>query len=310
MSPLRALLLALASRPGIGAWMDRVPLTRRFVRRFVAGTTADDALAVIATLNARGLMGAVTYLGENVRTAEDAEHALQAYLGLLDEIKRRNLQAVPSLKLTHLGLDLDGALCAGHLTRILERGQAIGVRVWIDMESSAYTDRTLELYARLRPRWANVACAVQAYLRRTPADVERLIGLGAALRLCKGAYREPPSIAYPDKRDVDQAYARLVDRLLEPAVLGRGVYTGFATHDERLIERVRQRAAEQRVAPERFEIQMLYGIRHDLHARLRAQGLALRVLVPYGEDWYGYFMRRLAERPANLLFLLRHLGQS
>jgi proline dehydrogenase len=309
MSPVRALLLGLATRPRIGMWMDRVPFTRRFVRRFVAGTAADDALAVIATLNARGLMGAVTYLGENVRTAQDAEHATQAYLGLLDEVKRRNLLAEPSLKLTHLGLDLAESLCVANLTRVLERGQASGIRVWIDMESAAYTDRTLELYARLRPRYPNAACVVQAYLRRTPADVERLLGLGATLRLCKGAYGEPPAIAYPDKRDVDQAYARLVDRLLEPATVARGVYTGFATHDERLLERVEQRAAERRIPANRFEVQMLYGIRHDLHAPLRERGLAARVLVPYGEDWYGYFMRRLAERPANLLFLLRNLGR-
>jgi proline dehydrogenase len=309
MNPLRTLLLGLATRPRIGAWMDRLPVTRRFVRRFVAGTTADEALDVIAALNTQGLMGAVTYLGENVRTADDAEHATQMYLALLDEIKRRNLVAVPSLKLTHLGLDLGDALCVRHLTRVLERGQAIGVRVWIDMESSAYTDRTLDLYARLRPVYPTAACVVQAYLRRTPADVERLIDLGATLRLCKGAYHEPPAIAYPDKHDVDAAYARLMDRLLEPATLDHGVYPAFATHDEQLIERVRERAAAWRVAADRFELQMLYGIRHDLHARLRGHGLALRVLVPYGEDWYGYFMRRLAERPANLIFLLRNLGR-
>src|SRR2546426_780460 len=221
---LRALLLALSTRPRIGEWMNRLPVTRGFVRRFVAGTAADDALAVIADLNARGLQGGGTYLGENIPTPAAAEHATQ-------------------------------------------------------------------VYARL------------------PADVERLVELGATVRLCKGAYREPREIAYPDKRDVDQAYARLIDRLLAPDALGRGVYPGFATHDERLIARVRDRAAERRIAADRLEIQMLYGIRPDLGAALRAQGLAVRVLVPFGEDWYGYFMRRLAERPANLLFLLRNLGR-
>ncbi|OLC14168.1 MAG: hypothetical protein AUH29_10705 [Candidatus Rokubacteria bacterium 13_1_40CM_69_27] len=306
---LRALLLALSTRPRIGEWMNRLPVTRGFVRRFVAGTAADDALAVIADLNARGLQGAVTYLGENVRTPAEAEHATEVYVQLLDEIKRRNLLALPSLKLTHLGLDLGEPVGRANLTRVLERGRATGTRVWIDMESSAYTERTLALYARLRPTYANCACVVQAYLRRTPADVERLVELGATVRLCKGAYREPREIAYPDKRDVDQAYARLIDRLLAPDALGRGVYPGFATHDERLIARVRDRAAERRIAADRFEIQMLYGIRPDLGAALRAQGLAVRVLVPFGEDWYGYFMRRLAERPANLLFLLRNLGR-
>ncbi|MGH7312832.1 MAG: proline dehydrogenase family protein, partial [Candidatus Rokuibacteriota bacterium] len=286
---------------------DRLPATRRFVRRFVAGTTADEALAVIADLNRRDLWGAVTYLGENVRTPADAEHAVAMYAHLLAEIKRRDLIALPSLKLTHLGLDLGEAVCLANLTRVLEQGRTTGIRVWIDMESSAYTDRTLDLYARLRPQYDNAACVVQAYLRRTPADVERVIPLGAAIRLCKGAYREPPTIAFPDKRDVDRAYALLADRLLAPDALAHGVYTGFATHDERLIAHVRRRATERGVGADRFEIQVLYGIRPDLPAAVRAQGLAVRVLVPFGEDWYGYFMRRLAERPANLLFLLRNL---
>lgn len=304
---LRPLLLALSTRPRIGAWMDRLPVTRRFVRRFVAGTSADEALAVVAELNARGLLGAVTYLGENVRTRAAAEQAADTYLHLLDEIKRRNLLAVPSLKLTHLGLDVGDAVGRAQVARILDRGRATGNRVWIDMESSAYTQRTLDLYAELRPSYANAACVVQAYLRRTPADVNRLVELGATLRLCKGAYREPRDVAYPAKSDVDAAYARLIDRLLASDAL-RSVYPAFATHDERLIARVRERAAERQIAADRFEIQMLYGIRPELAGALRAQGLAVRVLVPFGEDWYGYFMRRLAERPANLLFLLRNLG--
>ncbi|MBI4592647.1 MAG: proline dehydrogenase family protein [Candidatus Rokubacteria bacterium] len=306
---LRALLLALSTRPRIGEWMERLPAVRRFVRRFVAGTTSEEALEVIAGLNARGLLGAVTYLGENVRTDAGAARAADAYVDLLDAIARRRLQALPSLKLTQLGLDLGEAPCVTNLGRVLERGLATGTRVWIDMESSAYTDRTLALYARLRARHPNAACAVQSYLRRTPEDVERLIDLGAAVRLCKGAYREPASLAYPDKRDVDRAYAGLVARLLAPDALGRGVYVGFATHDELMQARVRAVAADRRVSREHFEIQMLYGIRADRHASLQAQGLAVRVLVPFGEDWYGYFMRRLAERPANLVFLLRHLGR-
>jgi proline dehydrogenase len=304
---LRALLLALSTRPQLGEWMIRLPATRRFVRRFVAGTTADEALAAIADLNNRGLGGAVTYLGENVRTPAQAQDAAAMYVHLLDEIERRRLIALPSLKLTHLGLDLGEAEGRANLTRVLDRGRATGTRVWIDMESSAYTDRTLDLYARLRPQYDNVACVVQAYLRRTPLDVERLIPLGATLRLCKGAYREPPTVAVPGKRDVDRAYARLGERLLAPDALAHGVYTGFATHDERLIAHVRRLATEGGIGADRFEIQMLYGIRPDLHQALRAEGLAVRVLVPFGEDWYGYFMRRLAERPANVLFLLRNL---
>jgi proline dehydrogenase len=290
--------------------MDRLPAARRFVRRFVAGTRAEDALEVIGRLNGAGLLAAVTYLGENVSAPADAAHAADTYVALLDEIERRGLRAVPSLKLTHLGLDLDRALCVRNLTRVVERGARSGTLVWVDMESSAYTDRTLDLYAELRPRHANLACVVQAYLRRTPGDVERLVDLGATVRLCKGAYREPPSLAHPDKRAVDRSYGALIDRLLAPDARARRVYPAFATHDERLIRHAARRAREWAVPPDRFEIQLLYGIRADLHAALRTEGLAVRVLVPFGEDWYGYFMRRLAERPANLAFFLRHLARA
>jgi len=307
---LRRLLLALSTRPRVGAALDRAPLTRRFVRRFVAGLRPDGALDVIATLNAEGLLSAVTYLGENVRTRADAEHATGMYLYLLDEIGARKLSATPSLKLTHLGLDLDESLCVANLLRVIARAREIGTRVWVDMEGSAYTQRTLDLYARLRPGEGDLACVVQAYLRRTPGDVERLVDLGASVRLCKGAYHEPPALAYPDKRDVDTSYARLAERLLAPDAQARGVYPGFATHDERLQGHVRGLARGRGIAAHRFELQMLYGIRTDLHRTLRDAGVALRVLVPFGEDWYGYFMRRLAERPANLLFLFRNLARS
>jgi proline dehydrogenase len=304
---LRSLLLGLSRRPRLGEAMERVPAARRFVRRFVAGTTVEDALAVIARLNAAGLMGAVTYLGENVTSQEQAERATLTYVQLLDEVARRGLRAVPSLKLTHLGLDLGEGVCRANVARVLDHAAGVPSLVWIDMESSRYTERTLAIYAGLRRLYPHAACVVQAYLRRTPADVERLIELGATVRLCKGAYREPPELAYPDKAAVDRAYADLMDRFLGAAAQARRVYVGFATHDERLIARARERARAGGVAPDRFEMQMLYGIRHDLHRRLPASGLALRVLVPFGEDWYGYFMRRLAERPANLAFFLRHL---
>ena len=287
--------------------MDRLPTARRFVRRFVAGPALEDALGVAARLNADGVDAAITHLGENVATTEDAARAADAYLEMLDEIGRRRLRAVPSLKLTHLGLDLGEAVCRANLERVAARGLASRTLVWIDMESSAYTDRTLDLYRRLHATYSNLACVVQSYLRRSAQDVERLIEIGATVRLCKGAYHEPPTIAFPDKRDVDAGYARLVDRLLSADALARGVYPAFATHDERLIGRVREKAKAGGVAADRYELQMLYGIRHDLHAPLRAAGLRLRVLIPYGEDWYGYFMRRRAERPANLAFFFRQV---
>jgi proline dehydrogenase len=309
MSP-RSLLLALSQRPQIGAAMDRLPLTRRFVRRFVAGQTADDALRVIGDLDRRGFMTAITYLGENVVTPRDAEQATAVYLDVLDRIERAGLRCLPSLKLTHLGLDLGEELCLANLTRLLDRGAAAGIRVWIDMESSAYTDRTLDIYAKMRPRYPNAAVVVQSYLRRTPDDVDRLIKLGATVRLCKGAYQEPPSIAFPDKADVDAAYRRLIERLLADDARAAGVYPGFATHDERMQQHAIATARARHVPATAWEVQMLFGIRHDLHPVLQAAGVPLRVLVPYGEDWYGYFMRRLAERPANVLFLLKNLART
>ena len=287
--------------------MDRLPAARRFVRRFVAGPALEDALGVVARLNAEGVDALVTHLGENVATTGEAARAADAYLEVLDEVARRRLRAVPSLKLTHLGLDLGESACRANLERVAARGLATRTLVWVDMESSAYTDRTLELYRGLHATHSNLACVVQSYLRRTAQDVERLIEIGASVRLCKGAYREPPEIAFPDKRDVDASYASLLDRLLSADALARGVYPAFATHDERLLDRARQKAAAGGVAADRYELQMLYGIRHDLRAPLGAAGQRVRVLVPYGADWYGYFMRRLAERPANLAFFFRQV---
>ncbi len=304
---LREVLLYLSTRRQLGQAMDRLALTRRLVRRFVAGTTADEAFAVIGRMQTAGLLSAITYLGENARTEAEARRAADVYLDLLDEIKRRNLHCVPSLKLTHLGLDLSEALCRENLERVLDRSQAARELCWIDMESSAYTGRTLALYESVRPRYPNAACVIQAYLRRSEDDIRRLLRVGATVRLCKGAYREPPQLAFPTKREVDESYARLMDLLLSSKALAAGAYPAFATHDERLIGRASRRAGDLRIPPEKFEIQMLYGIRHDLHAQIRAQGLRLRVLVPFGEEWYGYFVRRLAERPANLLFFLKHL---
>ena len=301
---MRAALLALSARPGLGRALDRLPLSRRLVRRFVAGTELEDALTVIQRVNDGGLSTAVTYLGENVATEATARAAAAGYLEILDQIKRRSLRCVPSLKLTHMGLDVSEGACVENLRRILDRARDHGTLVWIDMEQTVYTDRTLRLYAELRREYPNVACVIQAYLRRSEEDVRRLIGLGATVRLCKGAYREPPSLAFADKAEVDRNYERLMDLLLAART-----YTGFATHDERLIARVERCARELGTPRERFEIQMLYGIRGDLHGRIRAMGLALRLLVPYGEEWYGYFMRRLAERPANLLFLLKNLAR-
>lgn len=304
---LRAVLLYLSSKPQLGQMLDRLPMTRRLVRRFVAGTGADAALPILEQLQQAGLMSAITYLGENVHTAAETRRATDVYLDLLDEIKRRNLQCAPSLKLTHLGLDLSEEVCRENLERVLDRSQAVGRLCWIDMESSAYIDRTLAIYDTMRARYAGVACVIQAYLRRSEDDLRRLARAGATIRLCKGAYQEPPHLAYPTKREVDESYRRLMDMLFSPEAFAAGAYPAFATHDLQLITRAIDRARDLHIPSDKFEIQMLYGIRHDLHRLIREQGLRLRVLVPFGEEWYGYFMRRLAERPANLIFLLKNL---
>jgi proline dehydrogenase len=277
------------------------------VRRFVAGETAADALPVLQRLEATGLLTAVTYLGENVTTVAAAAAATDVYLGLLEEAHRRRLGVTPSIKLTHLGLDLGEDIALANVERVLERA---GDRVvWIDMEGSAYTDRTLAIYRRLRRRWPRVACVLQAYLRRTESDLRALVPGGLRMRLCKGAYREPASQAFPRKADVDRNYARLAGMVFSREAQAAGAYAAFATHDERLIRVIADRAKEFGLDPDRYEFQMLHGILPELHQTLVALGVRLRVLVPFGEDWYGYFVRRLAERPANLRFFLTHLAR-
>lgn len=304
---LRDALLRLSTKPSIGRGLERLPLSRRVVRRFVAGETPADALAVLERLESAGLQTAVTYLGENVASPRAAAAAADVYVHLIEEARRRRLRVTPSLKLTHLGLDLGEDVAVENVERVLER--AGETWVWLDMEGTAYTDRTLAVYRRLRRRWPNVACVLQAYLHRTEADLRGLVAGGLRMRLCKGAYREPPDLAFPRKADVDRNYARLAGMLFSKEAQAAGAYAGFATHDERLIRVIADRAREFGLAPDRYEFQMLHGIRPDLHRTLLDLGVRLRVLVPFGEDWYGYFVRRLAERPANLRFFLTSLAR-
>ena len=304
---LRTLLLQLSTRPALGRALDRIPVSKRLVRRFVAGERLEEAVEALARLEAAGCLTAVTYLGENVTTPERARAAADTYGALLDEIDRRGLHSTPSLKPTHLGLDLGDEVALKNIERVLERaGKTL---VWLDMEGSAYTERTLQIYRRLRTRWSNVACVVQAYLHRSERDLRSLIPGGVTVRLCKGAYHEPPDRAYPRKDDVDRNYARLGGMLLSPDAQRAGTYPAFATHDERLQRVLVEEARNLGIPADRFELQMLYGIRSELHRTLVDAGVRLRVLVPFGEDWYGYFVRRLAERPANLLFLAKHLAR-
>jgi len=280
----------------------------RAAARFVAGETLEDGVRALQELEAHGIRGVLDHLGENVESSLDAGRATEDYLLALDQLAMLGLRPHLAVKLTHLGLDIGDELCERNLRRVVERAAEAGTVVEIDMESSAYTDRTLALYRRLAPVYPNTRLAIQTYLYRSAQDVERLIEEGIArIRLCKGAYQEPPHIAYPRKRDVDASYIRLMERLLSAEARAKGAFVAIATHDERIIRRALQRIEEWSVPREAFEFQMLYGIRRDLQVMLARQGFLVRVYVPYGTEWYPYFMRRLGERPANLWFVARNL---
>lgn len=280
---------------------------RKFALRFVAGETLQQAVRAVAALNAKGCMATFDHLGENVNTPDHARAAADSYIDVLRAIKQRGLKSNVSLKLTQMGLDIDEGLCFENVARICKMAHEMNNFVRLDMESSAYTDRTLGIFRKLwhNRGFHNVGVVLQAYLYRTEADVREMNRLGARVRLCKGAYNEPEEVAFPRKEDVDANYAKLV-RLL----LTEGVYPGIATHDSRLIEYTKRFAASKGIAPAKFEFQMLYGIRRAQQIEIVEQGYNMRVYVPYGQEWYPYFMRRLAERPANLMFIVGNLVKS
>jgi proline dehydrogenase len=289
-------LKTLASRYGM-----RGP--RAFARRFIAGETVEDAIAAVRRLDAQGLHHTLDHLGESVATLDGTETCTREYLALVDEVAAAGIERNISLKLTQLGLDVDRAICVDNLRRILAAGDRHGFFVRIDMESSHYTDATLEIFETVwRHGSHNVGVVLQSSLYRTEKDFERVNALGARIRLVKGAYKEPKTVAYQLKSDVDAAYVRLARRLLT-----EGTYPAIATHDEAILAEVKRFAAEKGIGPDAYEFQMLYGIRRDLQASLTAQGYRMRVYVPFGKEWFPYFMRRLGERPANVAFVLRAL---
>jgi proline dehydrogenase len=309
---LRKLFLFLSRRRSLGRLATRLPITRAMVARFVAGEELGPALAAIEQLRAAGFRTTVDVLGESVTSADAAKAASGAYLELLDALAERGLDANVSVKLSQMGLGLDLDLCRANVARIVERAAAHGAFVRIDMEDHTTTDRTLALVRELRPTAADgdaadgdaadgdLGVVIQSALRRSPADVEALIGQGIRVRLCKGAYHEPAAVAHKARVAVDGAYETLAERLLCD-----GRFPALATHDERLVERAIAFAEANGIAPDRYEFQMLYGVRRDLQDDLRQRGFGVRIYVPYGREWYPYFMRRLAERPANVAFVLR-----
>jgi proline dehydrogenase len=304
---LRALFISLSESRWLRGMAERSAVGRRLSGRFVAGTQVEDALRVTQVVNRAGLSVSVDNLGENVTNADEARDSAQLYHQMLDEISSRGLNANVSLKLTHMGLDVDEQLARDLVTGLVAKAAAMQPPnfVRVDMEGSPYTQRTLDFVHELHrmPGHAGVVGAViQSYMRRAESDIEKLLAERIRIRLCKGAYKEPDEIAFQKKSEVDANYVRLMKVLMKS-----GVYHGLATHDEKIIQQAKSFAAQEHIPPDAFEFQMLYGIRRDLQRRLVREGWRMRVYIPFGTEWYPYFMRRLAERPANAFFLARNL---
>jgi proline dehydrogenase len=304
---LRASLIFLSESRSLRRLAEKSSLGQRISSRFVAGTQVEDALRAATTLNQAGLSVSVDNLGENVTTPEEATHSAQLYHQLLSEIEKRGLNANVSVKLTHMGIDVDPQLGYSNVAGLVEKAASMSPKnfVRIDMEGSAYTQRTLDFVHQLHRQARNRDCVgavIQSYMRRSEQDVANLLQDGIRIRLCKGAYSEPAEIAYQEKSEVDANYIKLMQILLKS-----GTYHGLATHDEKIIRQAQSFAIQEHVSRDAFEFQMLYGIRRDLQQSLIREGWRMRVYVPFGTEWYPYLMRRLAERPANLLFVAKNL---
>ena len=297
---LRNTLLYLSSQPTVFKFVRNNRLAKNFASRFVAGETVESALQAVRELNDKGITASLDLLGESVNNEAEARAARDQYLDLLDRIEASALNANVSVKLTAMGLDIDHELCISIMQDILARARHYDTFVRLDMESSEYTEITLKLFEdRLYPTYkANVGVVLQSYLYRTAADVTHMNQLRARVRICKGAYKEPSSVAYPDKKDVDANYVKCMQDLMQ-----NGNYPGIATHDPAIISEAKRFAKKNDIAPERYEFQMLYGVRRDLQESLVKEGYRVRCYVPFGTQWYPYLMRRLAERPANVAFI-------
>jgi proline dehydrogenase len=297
---LRQAFLYLSNQQKIFRFVRNNRFAKRLAQRFVAGETLEEAIRAVEPLNKRGITASLDLLGESVHTEREAQAATREILTMLDRINESRVQANVSLKLTQMGLDLSEELCVALMHDIVGRARDLGTFIRIDMEDSTYTERTLRLFEdRLHPSYGDhVGVVLQSYLYRTLADVERAIAIRARVRLCKGAYKEPATVAYPEKADVDANYVRCMHKLLS-----EGNYPALATHDDRIIKEATRYVRANGIPADRFEFQMLYGVRRDLQDRLMRDGWRVRVYVPFGTQWYPYLMRRLAERPSNIAFI-------
>ena len=298
---LRSFFIALSQNKQMRAFSERSRMGRRMSSRFVAGMTLDEALKACEDLNRQGLAVTLDALGESVLSEEHARRTGRLYAQMIEAIAQRNLKANVSLKLTQMGMDVDPLLAEEVVGELVEQAARVGNFVRLDMEGSGYTEATVAMTERLFRKYGAAGTVLQAYLYRTEQDVERLLGQGIRIRLCKGAYKEPASLAFPEKADVDANYLKLAKRCMTS-----GVFCGMATHDERIIEELKRFAIEAKLPKTAFEFQMLYGVRRDLQRALVKEGWGMRVYLPFGPEWYPYFMRRLAERPANVIFLAKN----
>ncbi|HSB10067.1 MAG TPA: proline dehydrogenase family protein [Blastocatellia bacterium] len=299
---MKSVLLYLSKSEGFKKFLTRFKSFNNVTSRFVAGENLQDAVDAIRQLNKKSISASFDHLGESITSEGETHREVDEYVRVLDSIAANKLDSNVSVKLTQLGLDVSRELCYVNTRKIVEVALRHNNFVRIDMEDSPKTDGTLEVFRRLRSEFENVGIVVQAYLYRTESDLDELLKTGARIRLCKGAYKEPPSAAFPSKADVDANFIKLARKLLTS-----GIYHGIATHDENIITATTQFAKEHNIRSDEFEFQMLYGIRRDVQEKLVREGYRLRVYVPYGRYWYPYFMRRLAERPANVWFILRNI---
>jgi len=299
---LRSILLKLSASKGFAQWVTTNGKTRSMAQRFVPGETLEQAIAAARACNNAGMLVSLDYLGENVSTTADAQRARDAYLEIFERVSKEKLSANVSCKLTQLGMDLSVEFCEGLVLSVVERAAGYDNFLRVDMEGSVYTQRTVELVKRIRARNPAIGTVIQSYLFRSESDIKDLLAYGCRVRLCKGAYKESAEVAFPRKSDVDANYVRLMQLLLTS-----GFYHGIATHDPMMIAATIRHAAAQKISKDDFEFQMLYGVRTDLQRRLVKDGYRVRIYIPYGLDWFPYFMRRLAERPANVIFFLRNL---
>jgi len=295
-------LLGLSENRTIRHWMETSPTADRLTSRFVAGRSIEQEIAVIERLKRENVLATVDYLGENVHSLDEAAATRDTYLAILDRVGRAGAGTTISIKLTQFGLSISTDVCRDNVDPLVTKAKELGTRVEIDMESSEYVDRTLQIVSAMHARYGSVRAVIQAYLYRSEKDIDCLCGEGIPIRLCKGAYKEPAEVAFQKKVEVDRNYVRLVHIMLE-----RGTYPAIASHDEKMVAEALRVVKAQGIGPERFEFQMLYGIRRDLQQKIVADGYTLRLYVPYGDAWYPYFMRRLAERPANVMFLARNM---